>query len=394
MNSNKVKVLHIITNLPVGGAQDNTLLTVEKLDRRKYDVSLLCANEGEWTYRAQRIEGLKLFFVDELKRKIHPVLDILSFWKILRIIKSENFDIVHTHSSKPGGLGRVAAKLAGVPIIIHTIHGFPFNDFMHPIVRHLFIVAERFLSRLSDSLVTVSTYNLKKAVQLKFAPRSKFRNIYSGIDFGRFEVTLGLEQIRNELGISNGEKVVGMIGRLSEQKAPLDFVNAMPKILQAHHDVRFLLIGDGELKEQTLDLARKLKVDSKIQILGFRDDVPELLHLLDIFVLTSLWEGLGRSLTEAMFMGKPVVATNVEGVPELVKNNETGFLVEPRNIDSISEAVISLLSDSNTAQRLGRNAAKRINSEFQADSMVARIDNLYQELLIPHETNSEPSKTF
>ncbi|NIR50719.1 glycosyltransferase family 4 protein, partial [candidate division KSB1 bacterium] len=184
MHDNKrIKILHIITNLPVGGAQDNTLLTVEKLDRQKYEVSLLCSSKGEWRERAKQIKDLNLIFVDELTRKIQIFYDIIALWKLFRIMKREKYTLVHTHSSKPGVLGRIAAKLTGVPVIIHTIHGFPFHDFMNPVVKKSLIVMERILSRFSDRLITVSKLNLEKAVTLRLAERSKFLNIYSGIDF-------------------------------------------------------------------------------------------------------------------------------------------------------------------------------------------------------------------
>lgn len=388
-NQNRIRILHIITNLPVGGAQDNTLITVEKLDRSKYDVSLMCANQGRWVKRALAMKDLNVIFVNELTRRIHIFNDFIAFWKIYNIIKIQNFEIVHTHSSKPGFLGRIAAKLAGVPIIIHTIHGFPFHDFMNPLLKRFFIHVERFLSQLSDKLITVSTLNLEKAVKLRFANRRKFMNIYSGIDFEKFDVDVNPEAKRKDLRILNGEKIVGMVGRLSEQKAPLDFVKAIPEVLKVRQDVRFLLVGDGELREKTLKLSRKLHVDSQLTILGFREDVPELLHIFDVFVLTSLWEGLGRSLTEAMYTGRAVVATNVEGVPELVKNGETGILVEPKDVKSIAKGIISLLSDEKKAAKMGYAAAQRINESFRAGVMVRNLERVYQNLISAKTTNNK-----
>lgn len=378
----KIRVLHIITNLPVGGAQDNTLLTVEMLDRSKYDVSLMCANEGGWVERAREIPNLDLIFVNEFTRPVHVIRDIIAFWKIYKAIKAGQYEIVHTHSSKPGFLGRIAAKLAGVPIVIHTIHGFPFNDFMNPLVKHLFINIERMLSTLSDKLITVSTLNLRKALQLHLAERQKFVNIYSGIDFSKFDIDVDVERKKADLGILNGEQIVGMVGRLSVQKAPLDFVRAIPEVIKKRGDVRFLLVGDGELRAQTVKLSKKLGVDSRLIILGFRDDVPELLPILDVFVQTSLWEGLGRSLTEAMFTGRPVVATRVEGVPELIHDDETGILVEPKDISSIADGIVTLLSDEQKAKQIGRAAADRINDSFQVHFMLSCIETVYEKLLV------------
>ncbi len=377
----KTKILHIITNLPVGGAQDNTLLTVERLNREKYEVTLMCAQDGDWVERARQIKNLKLIFVNELKRKIHPVADLVAQVKVYKHIRRGGYDIVHTHSSKPGFVGRIAAKLARVPIVIHTIHGFPFNDFMHPLVRWVFIDIERFLSGMTDLLVTVSKLNLEKALKLRLGPAEKFRNVYSGIDLSKFDIPVDAERKKKDLGVLNGDCIVGMVGRLSQQKAPLDFINAIPRVLKARSDVRFVIVGDGELRQETMDLSRRLNVDKNVMLLGFRDDIPELLPTLDVFVLTSLWEGLGRSLTEAMYTGRPVVATAVEGVPELVEDGKTGILVAPKDIDAIADGIVHMLNTPEDANRMGAEAAKQINERFQADVMVKRLDEIYQEML-------------
>ncbi|MFQ5677727.1 MAG: glycosyltransferase family 4 protein [bacterium] len=381
MSEKKIKVLHIITHLPIGGAQDNTLLTVERLDRKNFDVSLMCSPDGDWLQRAQNIKNLNLIFVHELARKIQVLKDIIAFWKIYAIIKKDKYTIVHTHSSKPGVLGRIAARLAGVPVVIHTIHGFPFHNYMRPIKRQFYINIERTLSRFSDRIVTVSKLNLEKAIELKLAKPDKFVNIYSGIDFQKFDVAIDAAKKKASLGILNGEKIVGMVGRLSEQKAPLDVVKAMPEVLRASPAVRFLIVGDGELRQKVLDLAKELDIESKLTLLGFREDVPELFRILDVYVLTSLWEGLGRSLTEAMYTGRPVVATNVEGVPELVKTGKTGILVEPGDIGAISKAIIKLLNDKKSAKEMGRKAAAAIGQVFTAEIMVKNLEELYQNLL-------------
>jgi len=385
----KISVLHIITNLPVGGAQDNTLLTVEQLNRKKFNITLMCGLHGEWVERAKAIQDIDLIFIKELVRPISLIKDLIALNRIYRIFKEKKFDIVHTHSSKPGVLGRIAAKLTGIPIVVHTIHGFPFHDFMNPITKSIFITIEKLLAKITDKLITVSKLNLEKACKLKFADRERFQNIYSGIDFKKFDIPLDVVAKKKELGIVNGQPIVGMVGRLSKQKAPLDFVRSTPKILDKHPNVKFLLVGDGELKAQTLSLAKELGVSQNIEVLGFRKDIPELLSIFDIYVLTSHWEGLGRALTEAMYTGRPVIATNVEGVPELVKDRETGLLVEPNDIEAISQAVISLLDNRSDALKYGAAAAKQVCEKFEATAMIRQIESLYQELLTTKGLSSE-----
>ncbi|RMF63069.1 MAG: glycosyltransferase family 1 protein [Calditrichaeota bacterium] len=378
---NRIRILHIITNLPVGGAQDNTLLTVERLDRTTYEVSLLCAPEGDWLARVQAIPDLELIFIKQLIRRIHPWQDLVAFVKILRIIRRGRYDIVHTHSSKPGFLGRIAAKLVRVPVIIHTLHGFSFHNFMNPVIRRVFILIERFLSRLTDKIVTVSRLNLEKALALRLGRPDQFVNIYSGIDFSRFDRSVDVEAKKQELGILNGEKIVGMVGRLSTQKSPTDLIRAIPRVLQRTRDVRFVLVGDGELRKKSERLCRELGVESRVMFLGFRDDIPELLHTFDVYVLPSLWEGLGRSLTEAMYTGRPVVATRVEGVPELVEHQKTGLLVEPQDVDALADSIVTLLADEKEARRLGQQAKARIDEAFHADRMVRELQQLYETTL-------------
>ncbi len=380
-SSAKIRLLHIITNLPVGGAQDNTLLTVERLDRRRFDVTLMCSSEGVWRRRADAIPNLSRIYVDELTRPIHLISDALAFWKIYRHLKRGRYDIVHTHSSKPGVLGRLAARLAGVPVVVHTIHGFPFHDFMNPLLMRAAMGLERVLARFTDRLITVSRLNLEKAVRLGLGKPEQFVNIYSGIDFDKFDVRVDPAAKKRELGLQNGEPLVGMVGRLSTQKAPQNFVRALARVLERRPEVRFVIVGDGELRDRVERLARRLGVESRLTILGYRDDVPELLPALDVYVLPSLWEGLGRSLTEAMYTGRPVVVTRVEGVPELVEDDRTGLLVEPNDVAALAEAILTLLTDREKAQRLGRAAQQRVTDAFRAEAMVQALERLYVETL-------------
>ncbi|UCE17748.1 MAG: glycosyltransferase family 4 protein [Gemmatimonadota bacterium] len=377
----KIKVLHMITELPVGGAQDNTLLTVSHLDKRKYDVTLLSSPAGSWVQRAQNIPGIRVLLEKSIQREIHLISDFVAFWKIYMHIRRERYDIVHTHSSKPGVLGRAASKLAGVPVVIHTIHGFPFNDYMNFFVRKFYIFLEKMASKWADKMITVSNLNLEKAVALRIAQREKFVNIYSGIDFDSFSIKTDVPQKRRELDIPPGHFVVGMVGRLSPQKAPQYFIQAAAHVLKDIPNVMFLLVGDGSLREELERLSYRLGLENHIRFLGERDDIPEILNVFDVFVLSSLWEGLGRALTEAMAMAKPTVATSVEGVPELVDNDKTGILVPPKDPESLGAGIQRLLRDKSFAAELGQNAQSRVLRDFSAEIMIERIDALYEQLL-------------
>lgn len=377
MKNRKIKVLHIITHLHVGGAQDNTLLTIEQHDRKKFEVTLMCAPEGDWIARAQKIPDLQIVFIDKLTRPIHLVNDVIAFFKILGHLRKFEYDIVHTHSSKPGFLGRIAAKMVKVPLIIHTIHGFPFHDFMPKIPRAFFIFLEKQCARLSDKMITVSRLNLKKALELGIAPKDKFTNIYSGIDFCKFKMTGDREGKRQELGIPTDHLIVGMIGRLSKQKSPWNLIDAAPLVLKKFQNTCFISVGSGELFENMKARVLKLKLEKHFLFLGWRQDIADLLHLFDVYTLPSQWEGLGRSLTEAMYLKKAVVASAVEGVPEIVEDGETGLLVPANNPHLLAERICHLLADEKLRTYLGENAHNKVCEIFKAEKMVAEIEHLY-----------------
>lgn len=377
----KIKILHIITHLPIGGAQDNTLLSVEKTDRGKFDLTLISAQEGDWIDRALKMNSTEIVFVNHLTRSIHPWYDLLALWAIYKNIKKNKYDVVHTHQAKAGILGRVAAWLAGVPVIIHTYHSFPFHDFMKPVARKIFITIEKMVGRITDKLISVSKLNLEKGVELKIAPREKFTTIYSGIDFSKFNIEVNTVNIRTQLGIPANHKIVGMVGRLSEQKAPQYLIQAIPKVIEKFPKTTFILVGDGELRKELETQLKGFALNGRVQILGYRNDIPELMHLMDIFILTSLWEGLGRAMTEAMYMGKAVICTDVEGVPELVENRKTGLLIPTKDPNAAAQSLIDLLSSSEKRTELGKNARDKVRTIFEIDTMITQLEKLYLDLM-------------
>jgi len=378
----RIKVLHIITHLPIGGAQDNTLLTVERLDRKNYNITLLSGPEGNWRNRAGNIKDIKVIYMTSLVRPIRLVRDFQAMFKMIKLMRESKYDIVHTHQAKAGVLGRVAAWIVGVPVIVHTYHSFPFHDYMTVLERFVYIRIEKIIAKLTDQLIAVSELNLQKGVKLGIASQHKFLTIYSGIDFSRFDISVNVSDVKKSLDIPDADQIVGMIGRLSEQKAPQYLVQAIPLVLEKFPNTTFLFVGDGNLRKQLETIADECGIGEKIKFLGFREDIPTLLHIMDIFVLTSLWEGLGRSLTEAMFVGKPVIATAVEGVPELVENGETGLLISPKDVAATAASLLQLLASPEKRKQLGRNAHEKVISNFNAALMVRKIDQLYHNLLV------------
>lgn len=385
----KIKVLHIITHLGFGGAQDNTLLTVEGHSRDRYEVHLATGQDyTDWEERGQNSADAFHVFPD-LCRSVQPRTDRRALHQITQFLKEHKYDVVHTHSSKAGILGRIAAHRANVPVVIHTYHGFGWQVARAAHDRRLqkhissakeqsFILVERYAASLSDGMIMVSELNKEEVIRMNLAPREKFVTIYSGIDLDRFNVNVERTSMCHSLGLSPDQPIIGTVGRLSPQKAPLDFVAAAKTVLQQKPDVQFIMIGDGPLASE---VRQAIGDDQRIRVFGYRDDVPEILSILDMFVLSSLWEGLGRAMTEAMIVGAPVAATAVDGVPELVTHKQTGLLSSPGDPTGLAENINWLLDHPEEAHQMTQRARDRVVPAFSAERMVTQIEVLYDRLL-------------
>jgi len=375
----KIKVLHLITELVVGGAQDNTFLTVGRLRRDRYEVDIAGAPGGEWESRAAESAD-HVFLIDSMKRGIHSLDNTKALVEIAALLRRQRYDVVHTHSTNAGILGRLAAAAVRTPVIVHTVHGFPFNDLTFaPSIRALLIALEQLSARFCDRLIMVSELNKLEALQKRIAPAWKMLTIHSGIDMARFEEPVNLEAKRRELGLMAGWPVVGTVGRLSECNAPEVFVRAACEVLAHRPEVHFVIVGDGPLRARVEALSAGFP---QVKLLGYRSDVPEILRTFDMFAFPILWGGLGRALTEAMIAGKAVVASEVNGVPEIVHHGQTGLLVPPNDPEAIATSVLYLLDNPAVASKLGENARREVIPEFGADLMVRRIEALYEELLL------------
>jgi glycosyltransferase involved in cell wall biosynthesis len=385
----KIKVLQLITHLGFGGASDNTLLTVEQLSRGQYEVHLAAGGDHmDWVEQGkQRADAFFLF--PDLHRDPHPVADLRALNQLTAFIKEHNYDIVHTHNATAGILGRIAARRARVPIIIHSMHLLSWHDAI-PLgaspgrrvaaaaKRQLYLRLEQFAASLSDALIMVCESNRQEAIAARLAPPEKISTIYSGIDQARLRVHVDRVAKCHSLGLDAARPIVGMIGRLSAQKAPLDFVQAAKDVLRHRPDVQFIMVGDGPL---AADVIGAIGDEQRIKVLGYRDDVAELYAILDVFALASLWEGLGRALTEAMIMGIPIAATAVNGIPELVIHRQTGLLSPPHHPAQLAEHIAWLLENPEAARRMSERAQARVVPDFDARLMVEKIEALYERLL-------------
>lgn len=377
----KYNVLHAITKLELGGAQENTLYTLRNLDREQYNLFLAANDEGVLIEKVKKLRAVKTFFIPELARPINPLKDLIALIKLFRFCRREKIDIIHTHSSKAGILGRWAARLAKVPIITHTIHGWGFYPKQNFLKRRLFIFLEKMTGKITDQLIAVSRANIETGIKNRIGEKGKYTLIRSGIKPSQFQnVEVNITEKRKELSLDPDTKVVGMIAPFKPQKAPLDFIKVANQVIEKRPKTQFLLIGDGELRPEIERSIKELDLEKKVILTGWRKDISQILKVIDVLALTSRWEGLPRVFPEAMASELPIVANKVDGAPEAIEEGVNGFLVSVGDIRDMAEKIIALLDNPEKAKEMGRKGREKVFPEFDIDLMVEKIDNLYQEL--------------
>jgi glycosyltransferase involved in cell wall biosynthesis len=372
----RVKVLHVVTRF-IAGAGGNTLLSALGADRDRYEVWVAGASGGSLWERADE-GGVKTVKLRRLREVVSPFDDLIVFGQLVRLIRRERFSIVHTHSTKGGVLGRLAAWLCGTPVIVHTIHGFSTHDFMSKRRRFIYLAIERAVRPLTDAFLAVAPAVAREAVEKRLAPPGGIVVVPSAVELGKIP-TAGEPRTRTELGIPLDELVVGTVGRLDYQKAPLDFIGMAAQVADVLPGTAFVMIGDGPLMKVAREEAERLGVN--VIFTGFRDDAARIAACFDVFVISSLYEGLGRALTEALASGRPVAATAVNGVVDLVAHGATGLLAPPADPQALARNVIWLLEHPEQAQQMGRAGATCVRALFDPATMCSLIEQTYARLL-------------
>ena len=381
----KIKVIHPITRLILGGAQQNTMETCSFLDGNRFDPEIISGpdtgSEGEIISEVKK-RGVPLTIIPELVRELDLAKDFIALKKMISYFKAEKPHIVHTHSSKAGILGRWAARIARVPVIIHTVHGWGHHNYQNIFVRRLFVLLERATEKITDKLIVVSDLNAEKGLKDNIGTEDKYTTIHSSIKLDDFIEHKGdTIALKKQIGLNPEFPVVGTVGRLSPQKNPLDFVRVAAAVKKQIPNVQFLFVGDGPLRPETEAFIKELGVSEDIFLPGLRKDIPELLSCMDIFILTSLWEGLPRVIPQAMASRLPVVANGVDGVNEVIDEGENGFIIPPGNVSLMTEKVVKLLSDHSLRIDMGTKGQKKAVQEFSLQKMVDKIQCLYDEVL-------------
>jgi glycosyltransferase involved in cell wall biosynthesis len=391
---NPVKVVHIITRLILGGAQENTILTVEGLQKHPdYKVTLISGPalgpEGELIKRV-RDSGVELIIVPEMRRNINPFLEIAAFIKLLVLMRRLRPDIVHTHSAKAGILGRWAAFLAGVKIIIHTLHGLSFYPYQNKLVNQLYIAAEKAAAWITTGFISVADAMTAQSLKAGISRPEKYITIYSALELEKFTPQEPDNRVKQRLGLEN-RRVVGTIARLFPLKGHEYIIRMAAQIIRDAPEVKFLFVGDGSLSEQLKNEVNGRGLTDWFVFAGLvpPERIPSMLQAIDVLAHPSLREGLARTIPQSFAMGKPVVSFDVDGARELVINGQTGFLIPApasarqtsESLDLMSRAIISLLKNPEQARQMGVAGRKLILPNFNADYMVARIIGYYDSLV-------------
>ena len=378
--------------MDMGGSAQNTILTCIGLSDR-YDLMLVYGLSLESRMTAAesrsveekmamaRNKGVKCIPLPPLVRKINPLQDFRAFVSLWILIRQEEPDIVHTHSSKAGFIGRWAAWLAGVPFIVHTPHGHVFFGHFDPMMSRIFLLVEKITALITDCMVALTEGEKNDYVELSIIKPARIDIIHSGVDIDRYlETQVNIEKKKRSIGLNPKSLVVGTVGWLLPIKGPMHLLNAMIKIWQSISDVQLVYVGKGDMERALKQQAMKMGVSDKVKFLGWRDDVHEIIPVFDLFALPSLNEGMGRVLVEAMAAGKAVVASNVGGIPDLVHHGQNGFLVEPGDVNGLSAAIEKLLADENLRREMGKRG-QAMAYNFSEGKMIKKIDALYASLL-------------
>jgi glycosyltransferase involved in cell wall biosynthesis len=391
-----VRVLHLITRLIVGGAQENTLLTVAHLDRRRYEVTLASGPTvgSEGSLEGRIAQDVPFVRIPHLVRNPDPVRDLLALRQLTTLMRSGGYQIVHTHTTKAGMLGRLAACLARVPIVVHTPHGHAFHGYLNRPGSIGLQWIERLLALWTDRIVCLTEAEREDHLRLGIGPPSRFEVIHSGVHLERFgRPSVGDWETRRMLGLPAHGPLVGCVARLAPVKGVQHLLEAIPRITAAVPGSAVVFVGDGPLRPEMERRAQTLGLGAAAVFLGLRDDVPEIMAAFDVVALPSINEGMGRAAVEAMAAGKPVVGSRVSGIQNVIEHGVSGLLVPPADPGAIADAVVRVLQEPALRRTLTGNAMRTLHA-YSVDAMMARIHRLYAQLVEAKIPSTEPVISF
>lgn len=371
MTKGKIKVLETIRQGKIGGGESHVLDLVEELDKNIYEPVVLAFTEGPM------IDKLKAMRIKTYVVPTETPFDISKWQQVKQIMQHEKIELVHAHGTRANSNVFWAAKQLGLPVV-YTVHGWSFHPDQNFLTRFLRIKGEEFLSRQANITICVSDNNLKDALKQFSLPNAAV--IKYGINLKKFNPDNNYKNVRQDYGIASDTTVVGYVARITTQKDPFTMMKAIAQV-PAGLNVKFLVIGDGELKTSMLKLAHQLGIESRIIFSDFRQDVPDILNAVDIYCLPSLWEGLPIGLLEAMAMKKAIVASAVDGTKEVITDEQNGFLVPPQCPDKLANALTRLVTNPELIHTFGDKAYEVMKEQFNVATMTRKVERIYTRLL-------------
>ncbi|MBC23206.1 MAG: glycosyl transferase family 1 [Phycisphaerae bacterium] len=383
-----MKIMHISTRLILGGSQENTLISCRGQVASGHEVMLvhgpIYGPEGSMQVDAEAIEGLVRVESPGMVRQVNPISDARCLKHLGRVIDSWKPDVVHTHSSKAGILGRQAAWSRKVPAVVHTIHGLPFHPYQNFVARKLYIACERHAAARCHAIVTVADAMADQAIARGIGRKTQYRTIYSGMETAPLleSGTLRVET-REQLGFAPDDLVIGTVSRLSDLKGHEDLVRGLSPLMKQRPRIRLLWVGDGWLRKNLEQEIRSAGLEDRVMITGLVDPgrIPAMISAMDMLVHPSYREGLPRAVVQAMLCGRPVVAYDVDGTPEACIDGSTGRLVSPGDLNGLSSAVEQVIDNREASDRMARMAREHCMTRFDAAVMVRQLETLYGEVL-------------
>ncbi len=364
----KKKIIHIVQLQLLYGSQRVALDICDHLNRDEFEIWIACApSKDKNNAFAQEVKNLNLNkrIIPHFRRELGP-WDFLAFFEIFGFLRKQKFDIVHTHGSKSGVLGRIAARLAGVKCVVHTVHGVPYHNVLPKPVQCFYRMAERFAGKFCDKVVFVSENQRKDAVASKIIAGEKAITIYNGV----------VEIPRKKRDYSGEDLVIGSVGRFWDQKNYLVTISATIEACKRNPHLRFVFLGDGEHYETCLNMVRDNGLQDRIELPGWQDNVLEWLDRFDVFMLYSLWEGLPVAILEAMNAGLPVIASDIDGNNELV-DASNGYLVDVKRPEELIELLMTLTDKRDVLEAMSEASIRKIHDRFLLDRMTKEYLQAY-----------------
>ena len=374
-----LKILHVITRLILGGAQQNTVLSATEQVRAGHDVAIafgpIYGPEGSLLEDA-RASGAALHEMSHLRRAVNPCHDALAYRQLRRLIAQLKPDLVHTHSSKAGIVARFAAWHERVPAVLHTVHGLPFHDHQSRVIHRTYVTLERMAAKRCHHLIAITPQMVEAFVKQRIAPQSMFTVVPSGVQVEKFSHDAqGRQRVRQRYGIAPDAPVVGIVARLDRLKGHADLLATLPRLQTKYPQVRMLFVGDGFDREALRDLPGVVRTERVPH-----DQVAAHLSAMDVHVLPSYQEGQSRTLIEALCCGCGIVAYDVGGMPAICVEGETGKLVPAGDRDALARAILWMLDHPEQRRTMTARGRERVTTRYSVQAMMAGLDRVYREL--------------